>query len=204
MINPARIVPAVAVSAMLLASCVPEYTPLEFAVKGDRIVANGTIDAGSLAAFEAVADDNPAIRTLLLQNIAGSVDDEANLAFSRVVRESGFDTIVPSDGMVASGGTDLFLAGNRRILEPGACVGVHSWGGGWGTPAAELPRDHREHRRYLDYYRDMAVNTAFYWFTLDAAPASEMHWMTAGEADRFGLGTGRSPGLGTPDVCEAR
>lgn len=204
MINLARIVPAVTVSAMFLAGCVPEYTPLEFAVQGDRIVANGTIDADSLAAFEAVANDNPAIKTLLLQSIAGSVDDEANLAFSRIVRDLGFDTIVPADGMIASGGTDLFLAGNRRILEAGACVGVHSWSGGWGRPAAELPRDHREHRRYLDYYRDMEVDPQFYWFTLEAAPASDMHWMTAKEADRFGLSTGQAPELGAPGVCEVR
>ena len=192
-----------AICVVLLASCGPSYTPLEFTAEGDRIVASGTIDASALGDFRAVAERNPEIRTLLLRTIDGSVDDEANLVFSRAVRELGFDTVVPSDGMVASGGTDLFLAGNRRTLEPGACVGVHSWGDG-GRPATELPRDHRIHAEYLDYYRDLGVDPDFYWFTLEAAPAEDMHWMTAGEADRFGLTTGPSPELGARDVCGTR
>lgn len=192
-----------AVCLPVLASCTPQYTPVAFNLEGGRIVATGAIDASTLEAFTTIARQNPEVQTLLLRTVEGSVDDEANLVFSRVVREQRFDTIVPADGLIASGGTDLFLAGNRRTLEQGACVGVHSWGGG-GPPAAELPRDHHDHLKYLDYYRDLEVDTEFYWFTLTAAPASDMHWMTAEEADRFGLTTDPSPELGDPDVCEAR
>lgn len=187
----------------LLVSCEPSHQPLEFTVEGDRIVAVGTIDASAMADFLEVAENNPEVGILLLRTIDGSVDDEANLEFSRAVREMGFDTIVPSDGLVASGGTDLFLAGNRRTLEPGACVGVHSWGDG-GPPATDLPRNHSIHAEYLDYYRDLGVNTEFYWFTLEAATVDEMHWMTAIEADRFEMSTDPSPELGSSGICEMR
>ncbi len=195
--------PFLATVLLLMAACTDPYAPVSFTPQGDRIVASGTIDHTTLSAFEEVIAANPNIKTLVLQNIEGSVDDDSNVVFSRVVREEGFDTIVPSDGLVASGGTDLFLAGNRRVLEPGACVGVHSWGGG-GYVAAELPEDHPEHDRYLDYFADIGVDPAFYWFTLDAAPEDEMHWVTSAEANSFDMTTRQAPVLGSPDVCDAR
>jgi len=187
----------------LLTGCAEDYTPLSFVARGDKVIVTGTIDHTSLSAFEEVIAQNPGARTLVLQNIEGSVDDDANVIFGRVVRAEGFDTVVPSNGLVASGGTDLFLAGNRRTLQPGACVGVHSWAGG-GFTAAELPEDHPEHDRYLDYFRDIGVDEDFYWFTLDAASAENMHWMTAGEANRFDMTTQPVQRLGSADICDAR
>ncbi len=190
-------------TALLLTACAGQYAPVSFTAVGNQIVASGTIDHTTLSAFEEVMDENPEIKTLVLQNIEGSVDDDSNVVFSRVVREEGFDTVVPSNGLVASGGTDLFLAGNRRVLEPGACVGVHSWGGG-GYVAAELPEDHPEHDRYLNYFEDIGVDPDFYWFTLDAASEEEMHWMTASEANRFDMTTRSAPRLGTAAICDER
>lgn len=192
-----------AVSFALMAGCTPSYDALRFEAQSDRIVASGTIDHTSLHAFQEVIRSNPQAKTLVLQYIEGSVDDDANVVFSRVVRELGFDTIVPSDGMVASGGTDLFLAGNRRVLEPDACVGVHSWGG-WNIVATEIPKDDPEHDRYLDYYADIGVDPAFYWYTLNAASAEDMHWMSATEVERFALTTRNVPQLGSSATCDAR
>ncbi|WP_170419028.1 alpha/beta hydrolase [Ruegeria atlantica] len=190
-------------SLVLLGACAEQYDPVSFVAQGDEIIVSGAIDHTTLSAFEEITAANPGIKTLVLQNIEGSVDDDANVVFSRVVRAEGFDTVVPSDGLVASGGTDLFLAGNRRTLEPGACVGVHSWGGG-GYVAANLPEDHPEHDRYLNYFEDIGVDPAFYWFTLDAAPEDGMHWMSAEEANRFNLATRKSKSLGSTVICEER
>lgn len=187
----------------LLAGCSIQYTPISFVADGDRIVATGAIDHTTLDAFQDITAKNPGITTLVLKRVEGSVDDDANVVLGRMVREAGFDTLVPADGLIASGGTDLFLAGNRRTLEPGACVGVHSWGG-WNIVATELPTDHPEHDRYLDYYRDLGIDPSFYWFTLEAAPAESTHWMTSDEADRYAMTTGPSPRLGTASVCDAR
>lgn len=188
----------------LVAGCESyDYDPLSFRYQDGAIVAVGTIDATTLAAFEQITQAHPEAKTLVLQSIHGSVDDDANLIFSRAVREGRFDTVVPADGMVASGGTDLFLAGNQRHLEPGACVGVHSWGGP-GPAATSLPRDHEEHRKYLTYYRDLQVDEEFYWFTLQAAPAEDMHWMTAAEANGFAMTTTPAQSLSSGPICMTR
>ncbi len=196
-------VPFALLCLSFLTACAEQYTPVAFEADGDQIIARGTIDDTTLRSFLVVAAENPEARTLVLQNIEGSVDDDANVVFSRVVRSKGFDTVVPSDGLVASGGTDLFLAGNRRVLEPGACVGVHSWGGG-GFVAADLPEDHPEHDRYLNYFEDIGVDPDFYWFTLDAASEDEMHWMTSAEADQYDMTTSAVPALGSMAECDAR
>lgn len=182
---------------------VQDYTPLEFSVAGDRITAIGEIDGSSLDTFLDAVEDHPEIRTLVLKHIGGSVDDEANIAFSRVIRRMKIATLVPSDGLVASGGTDLFLAGTRRIIEPGACVGVHSWAAEDFT-ATDISRTAPEHDRYLDYYNDVDIDPAFYWFTIEAAHAEGMHWMTSAEVDQYGVSTMSVGSLSTAAICDGR
>ncbi|MES0864459.1 alpha/beta hydrolase [Ruegeria sp. SCPT10] len=194
---------AILTGLAVLTACAEQYTPVSFVAQGDQIIATGTIDHTTLDAFEEVIAQNPQAKTLVLQQIEGSVDDDANVIFSRVVHQNGMTTVVPSDGLVASGGTDLFLAGNTRVLQPGACVGVHSWSGG-GLVATELPEDDPEHDRYLDYFEDIGVDEEFYWFTLEAAPADDMHWMTAAEANRFDMTDRAAPRLGSATACDER
>ena len=180
-----------------------DYTPLSFAIVDDRIVAIGEIDGMSLETFEDLIENHPDKRTLVLKNIGGSVDDAANVEFSRVIRSMGFTTVVPSDGLVASGGTDLFLAGTKRIIETGACIGVHSWAAGNFT-ASDLSRTSAEHDRYLDYYDDIDIDPDFYWFTIEAAPADGMHWMTPREVDQYGVSTIPVETLSPAAVCNSR
>lgn len=196
-------IPSLVISLSLLTACAEQYTPVSFEADGDQIVAMGTIDETTLRSFLEVTSQNPEAKTLVLQNIEGSVDDDANVIFSRAVHVKGFDTVVPSNGLVASGGTDLFLAGNRRTLQQGACVGVHSWSGS-GIIATELPETDPEHDRYLDYFRDIGVDEDFYWFTLEAAPAESMHWMTAAEANQFDMTSHGAPQLGSAVTCDDR
>lgn len=185
------------------AACADEYTPLRFTVSGDEIIATGVIDFNTLQLFEDTINDHPNAKVLVLQSIGGSVDDEANVKFARVVRDMGLATRVPSGGLVASGGTDLFLAGVDRVLEAGACIGVHAWAA-QDFSATDLPRSDPEHERYLDYYEDMDIDAAFYWFTLQAAPADGMHWMTSEEVARFELSTTAATTLGSQAVCDDR
>lgn len=192
----------------LLASCQTgshdDYVPIEFENDGRQIYAYGDIDSDVIARFLDVYNDNPEAEVLVLEMVGGSVDDEVNLKFSQMVRDLGLKTRVPSDGLVASGGTDLFLAGTQRTLEPGACVGVHAWATD-DYEATDIARNDPVHREYLNYFRNMGISEAFYWFTLDAASAKDMHWMSAQEANRFSMITGRlAPKLGTKDECDIR
>ena len=195
------IVPAL---ASLLAGCQAiSDTPAKFMVKGNAFVAVGDIDSSTKAAFEQALRENPDVRTLILEYVPGSLDDETNLELASLVRSYGFSTIVPENGLVASGGTDLFLAGKTRILEPGACVGVHSWGGDGSLEGRNVPKDDESHKLYLNYYENMEIPESFYWFTLEAAPVDDIHWMTAEEVDRFDLTTSPAPGLGSAEKCDS-
>ncbi len=180
-----------------------DYTPVSFKADGNRLIATGAIDGTTLGRFREAQKAHPDAKVLVLQNIGGSVDDDANLIFSRAVRDAGFTTIVPADGMVASGGTDLFLAGTERIMEDGACVGVHSWGDGV-EEGDSVPRSHPIHQQYLDYYDVMGIPQAFYWFTLDAAPASDVHWMTAAETAQYQMTTRPVGRLSQGAACDER
>ena len=191
------------VGLIATAACADDHTPMRFVASENAIIATGEIDADTLGLFEDIVAENPNAETLVLQYVGGSVDDEANVEFARVVREMGLNTQVPSGGLVASGGTDLFLAGVDRLLEDGACVGVHSWAAEDYT-ATDIPRSDPEHSRYLDYYEDVGTMAAFYWFTVQAAPADGMHWMTADEAKRFRLSTNDASSLGSQTTCDDR
>ncbi len=96
---------------------------------------------------------------------------------------------VASDGVIASGGIDFFCAGVERVVEKGAQVGVRSWADDKVTNAALLPKDSTEHRKYIAYYGEMKMPDpeGFYFFTINAAVASDMYYMTMDELDQFGL-----------------
>ena len=96
-------------------------------------------------------------------------------------------THLPKEGEIASGGTDFFLAGHERTLEAGSRIGVHSWSGLDGEEGVDVPRDDPQHQLYLEYYRAMEIPEASYWFTLEAAPAAGVHWMSTSELEQFGF-----------------
>lgn len=164
--------------------------PFSVRVQGDYFIGTGVIDGRTPGRLSKALQANPGIKVLVLYNVPGSDNDEANLQASLMIRKAGLTTVVPSKGLVASGGTDMFLAGKRRIIEQGACVGVHSWAIG-NQEGADFPDSSREHDLYLNYYRSIGISPQFYWYTLDAAGADEMHWASVGEMNKFKMATSR-------------
>ncbi|MGF1691091.1 alpha/beta hydrolase [Photobacterium kagoshimensis] len=161
--------------------------PLTFTVTSvNEARLDGVICSGSLNAFENMLEHFPSVNTFKIKTIPGSADDETNLALSTVIHANGITTHIMSGGMVASGGTDLFLAGVERTAEDSTPqIGVHSWSSSDGRNGNTIPRDDEEHQSYLDYYQTININPDFYWYTLDAAPADNMHWMTVEEMKYF-------------------
>lgn len=162
---------------------------LSFQVKDTDAVLTGAINAQAITAYTAMRADHPEVKRLVLKDVPGSIDDEANLELSRKIRKDGLATHVPANGEIASGGTDLFCAGTTRTAEAGARVGVHSWSGGDDLQGDKLVDDKENpaHKIYLDYYKEMGIPAAFYWFTLKAAPPEGVHWMTPKELKDYGL-----------------
>jgi len=170
------------------------YEAATFEVEGETASMYGVIDHSTPQVVQSLIDEHPDVTTIVMIDVPGSDDDPANLAAARLVRESGLTVIVPSNGVIASGGVDFFIAGAERIVEPCAKLGVHSWDedglDGGIIYGNEVSRDDPSHTMFLDYYREMGVPEDFYWFTLDAAPAARIHWMSDEEIIGFGLVTG--------------
>ena len=202
----------VAMMALVISALMPssgfsedDYDPITFELSGNSLIARGEVGGDALAAFGEALYDNPDIDTLVLQWVPGSVDDDASLLLARTVNSLGLKTIVPEDGLVSSAGTDLFLAGTQRVIEPGACIGVHSWGDSEMGSGIEIPRDAPVHRLYLRYYDDIDISQEFYWYTLEAAGSDDMHWMTPQEQKQFSMATEQSAAMQVQaEQCDQR
>ncbi len=96
-------------------------------MEGSNLYLLGTFDGATPSVVEQALRENPRIDTLVFTANGGSVDDEATLALGRSIRAHGLATRVIGDGVIASGGVSLFLAGAHRTVERGAKIGVHSW-----------------------------------------------------------------------------
>ena len=162
-----------------------------FSVKNDTTAyMNGTIGSRTDTQFDKLIKNYPNIKLLVLQDCPGSKDDVTNLAVSRQIYDLGIDTQLDATSIIASGAVDLFLAGTQRTIATGAQIGVHSWAEG-STEANEFPVGHEKHLPYIEYYKYVGFSQddaeAFYYFTINAAPAAEVHWMTEEEIATYGM-----------------
>ena len=158
----------------------------ELAVEEDRLYLMGDLNSRSLGQVRRSLEARPEVTTLVLTACPGSIDDETLVQIGRMVRSRGLNTHLLGNSVIASGAVDLFLAGVSRTMERGAVLGVHSWADMEYT-ATDIPVDHADHALYVDYVNEMLGDDAFYWFTIAAAPANDIHWMTLKEVERFGL-----------------
>lgn len=166
-----------------------DYTPVSFEITGNQAIMTGVIDDTTPDEVLYLIEDHPNVDTIIMLDVEGSVDDEYNIEASLLIYEYSFTIIVPSNGVIASGGVDFFFAGAVRIIEPGGQLGVHSWADSEGIDGDDLPRNHPDHFLYLDYFDAIGISPDFYWFTLSAASPEDIHWMTAAEIQLYGIET---------------
>lgn len=160
-----------------------------FKVVGTHVIEmNGSIEGSVLEDFNALVAANPAINRINMIEVPGADDDINSQLASRVFYKAMHIHIV-DDGLVASGGVDFFLAGAVRTKGSNSKIGVHSWDGPNGVQATDFPVGHEQHLPYIDYYvstsftQEEAEN--FYYFTINAAPASSIHWMAEDELKQY-------------------
>jgi len=161
-----------------------EITELE--IDGRRLYLLGPLNSKTFDQVQAAFNRHPEIDTLVLTAMPGSVDDETTFEMGRWLRLRGVKTHLLSNSVIASGAVDLFLSGVERTAEIGAQLGVHSWSDG-RQDAKDLPRDHHGHRLNASYIEEMLGVDTFYWFTIDAAPSEDLHWLETSEVDHFAL-----------------
>lgn len=133
----------------------------------------------------------PNTTKLIMKECPGSEDDTANLQVARKVRQKNLHIHLPVDAEIASGAVDFYLAGTQRTREAGSKIGVHSWSDGGNKEATDFPVGHENHQPYIDYYKEMGFSAvdaeAFYYFTINAAPAADVHWMSDSEITQYKL-----------------
>jgi hypothetical protein len=145
-------------------------------------------DTRSPAHFATMLAAYPQIIELQMIDCPGTLDDVANLKLGRMIRAKGVATHVPSGGSVRSGAVELFLAGNRRIAEPGAEFAVHAWEDENGRQPGDFAKDAPVNQAYLAYYREMGMSAvearAFYDMT-NAVPNSDARWLNAAQMGQW-------------------
>ena len=204
-------VPALAFATTLLASCsmmMGGFEPFTLSPQGDVFVARGVISSDAPEIVQNAIQSHPEVKTISLIFVPGSIDDEANLVASRMIREAGLRTVVPDGGFVASGGTDMFLAGVTRSIGENACLGVHSWaevGLFSERDGSDVPKDDPMHAEYLHQYEMLGIEPDFYWFTMEVADSNSIHYLTKKEMRQYGVITTEPPAGPdvTAELCEA-
>lgn len=163
----------------------------ELRVSADTLYMNGTITSKTPQQLISIFEEHSGISTVVMQNVPGSIDDDANLEASRWLAAKGLTFVLEPTSEIASGGTDMFLAGKVRLVSPSAKIGVHAWGG--EKSATAYPDDSPEHLPYIDYYKSLGWTEQeakdFYFFTIRSAPDTGMHWMTPAEITKYRIAT---------------
>lgn len=163
---------------------------------GKRAALVASTDAASPAAFHAMMAAYPGLEMIEFIDAPGTRHDLANLKLGRAIRTAGLATHVPAGGSARSGAVELFLAGTRRTMEPGALFAVHSWRDERGREPADFAPDAPENRLYLDYYAEMGMSPeearAFYAMT-NSVPHAEALWLRGEEMARWIAPETRAP-----------
>lgn len=161
-----------------------------YVIDEETVEMEGEISSSTLADFNELLAAYPNIARIEIIECGGSSNDEINLKVSKKVHDSGIHTHLLDDGMIASGGVDFFLAGVKRTIGQHTQIGVHSWSDGQ-REAKDFPVDHRNHQPYIQYYLSIGFTKKqaeqFYYFTINAAPAESMHWMTENEIEQYNM-----------------
>ncbi len=161
----------------------------EIEVEDNLAYITGDLGTRTYQQFTDLIENHPEVDTLILADVPGSVNDAVNMHTGRLIREAGYTTYVPEDGLIASGGVDLFIAGSERFIEEGAKVGVHSWCCVDDTPANELDPEHAAHEGQKAYFSEMMGDEGidFYFYTLQMADFDDIYYMSTDEIIKWSI-----------------
>lgn len=173
-------------TALTLGSCVIFQKPKFEIIDDQSVEIRATLGKKFHKRFLKFSEQNPKIKELYLMEIPGSINDEWNTKTCVYIHKNGMNTHLKSNSMIASGGVDLFISGNKRTIEEGAKIGVHSWRD-LKKDGSDYPRDAEEHQLFIDFFEVIDFDTSFYWYTLEAAPGNDIHWMSNEEINKYQL-----------------
>ncbi|MBM6551103.1 alpha/beta hydrolase [Marinomonas ostreistagni] len=154
--------------------------PLAVFVDEDVAYLSGYLTSEVPEQITSLINDYPNVTDLVLVDVPGSLDQDATIEAARLIRRFELNTHIAKTGYVLSGGVDLFLGGVERTIGAGAGVGVHSWRD-VSHASDDIDLSDPVHASYVNFYLAMGVPERFYWFTLDAAPAERIYFLSPEE-----------------------
>ncbi|MGI2000304.1 hypothetical protein [Shewanella frigidimarina] len=160
-------------------------------LNGNVATLNGTLGTSTYIQMDELIKTK-SFDTLKFGNVSGSINDEINMHTGRLIRAANLTTLMPQGSFAYSGGVDLFAAGSQRIYQDGGELGVHSWCCIAGKDAGQLSTTDPAHGAQLTYFREMLgteKGPEFYFFTINAAPASSVYKMQKADMIKYNLVT---------------
>jgi hypothetical protein len=118
--------------------------PAAIAVDGARMTVRGDFEFGTMRAVRAALDANRQVQLVQLDSRGGRAAE--GLALGRLLRERGVATLVT--GECSSACVTAFAGGERRLIGPGARLGLHS-AGGPGANAAGVDAANRSSDEFI-------------------------------------------------------
>lgn len=162
------------------------YRSVRFEVDWPTAYMYGIIDETLDEKVEKLFKDHD-IEEIVLVFVPWSRDDFTNFDVIRRLRTQDIITSITKKWFIASWGVDFLLAWTTRNIEKGARIGVHSWKYDGIDDANALSKVDPYHRIWLDFYRDINMDSEYYWFVLENATATQIFWLQENhlEAYRF-------------------
>ncbi len=171
--------------------------PITFNVVENIAYMQGIMDSTIPHLVRNLIKHHPAVETIVMQHVLGTIDFSATLEAGRLVREACLTTVVPYSGKIASGGVHFFFAGCKRIIENGGKLGIHTWETGvfdnegnltQSNVASEFSITNPVHTPYLEYQAEMGIAEELYWLMIDT-PIDEIYYLTNNEIEYFNIST---------------
>ena len=160
----------------------------QLVVTNNSAVLSGILGTKTYVQFQDLSLDHPSVNRIVFKSVAGSVNDAINMHTGRLIRQGQYTTVMNADGEAYSGGVDLYAAGITKEYQAGGKLGVHAWCCKGDKDAGELSQKDPAHGAQLTYFREILgkeLGPEFYFFTINAAPADDIHLMTQMEIDKY-------------------
>jgi hypothetical protein len=169
------------------------FPPFYVSADHQSATLDGILDSNSFSQFNQMLNEHPEIKTIFFDQAPGSVDDDVTAQLGNRIRDLNFDTHIVSNGIIASGAVDLFLAGHNRTRSSNTDIGVHSWVDSDGNEGSVFPPNSSAHDFYINYYLSIGMRSQlandFYFFTINTADSNSLHFMDESEIQLYEIFT---------------
>ncbi len=170
-----------------------DFPPFYVSDDHQSAVLDGVIDSNSYFQFTRMLSQHTNIRTIFFDQALGSLNDDVTFQIGRLIDSRGIDTHLLSNGTIASGAVDIFLAGRNRTRGFNTLVGVNSWSDSFGNEGANYPSNSIVHDFYLNYYTSIGYSSQFandfYFFSIDAASSNQLYYLNEGDIQFYRIFT---------------